>query len=62
MFDRPGRLPGLALALLFVSLHPLSAQDDEATANQLSFVPPPVEGVISLGAYDSKGQGPEEGR
>jgi hypothetical protein len=56
MFDRPRWFPGLALALLFGSLHALSAQDDDATANELSFVPPPVEGVISLGAYDSKGK------
>src|SRR6201996_5542240 len=56
MFDRPRWLPGLALALLFISLHALYAEDDEATADQLSFVPPPVEGVISLGAYDSKGK------
>jgi hypothetical protein len=56
MFDRRRWLPGLALALLFVSLQALSAQDDDATANQLLFVPPPIEGVISLGAYDSKGK------
>jgi hypothetical protein len=56
MFDRPRWFPGLALAVLLVSLHALYAQDDDSTANELSFVPPPVEGVISLGAYDSKGK------
>jgi hypothetical protein len=56
MFDRPRWFPGFALALLFVSLQALYAEDDDSTTNELSFVPPPVEGVISLGAYDSKGK------
>jgi hypothetical protein len=56
MFDRPRWFPGIALLLWFVSLHALNAQDEESNANQLMFVPPPVEGVISLGVYDSKGK------
>jgi hypothetical protein len=56
MFDRPRWFPGIALLLSFVSMQALKAQDEEASANQLLFVPPPVEGVISLGAYDSKGK------
>jgi hypothetical protein len=56
MFDRPRWYPGIALLLWFVSLHGLNAQDEESNANQLLFVPPPVEGVISLGVYDSKGK------
>ena len=56
MFDRPRWFPGIALLLCFVPLHPINAQDEEANANQLLFVPPPVEGVISLGVYDSKGK------
>jgi hypothetical protein len=56
MFDRSRWLPGIALALSFVSLHALNAQDEDSDANQLLFVPPPVEGVISVGAYDSKGK------
>jgi hypothetical protein len=56
MFDRLRRFPGTALLLCFVSLHTLKAQDEESNANKLLFVPPPVEGVISLGAYDSKGK------
>src|ERR1700692_2761884 len=56
MFDPPRWFPGIALLLSFVSLQVLKAQDGESSANQLLFVPPPVEGVISLGAYDSKGK------
>src|SRR5580704_3079852 len=56
MFDRPRWLPGIALLLWFVQLHLINAQDEEANAKQLLFVPPPVEGVISLSAYDSKGK------
>jgi hypothetical protein len=56
MFDRPRWLPGIALLLWFVPLHLINAQDEEANANQLLFVPPPAEGVISLGVYDSKGK------
>src|ERR1700675_3665547 len=56
MFDRPRWFPGIALVLSFVSLHALYAQDEESNANLLLFVPPPVEGVISLGAYDSSGK------
>ena len=56
MFDPPRWFPGIALLLSFVSLQVLKAQDEESSANQLLFVPPPIEGVISLGAYDSKGK------
>jgi hypothetical protein len=56
MFDRPRWFPGIAVLLLFVPFHVLNAQDEESNSNQLMFVPPPVEGVISLGAYDSKGK------
>ncbi len=56
MFDRPRWFSGLALLLSFVSLQALNAQDEEPNSNQLLFVPPPVEGVISLGAYDSRGK------
>ena len=56
MFDRPRWFPGIALVLSLVSLHALYAQDEESNANLLLFVPPPVEGVISLGAYDSSGK------
>jgi hypothetical protein len=56
MFDRPRWFSGIALLLSFVSLHALNAQDEESNSNQLLFIPPPVEGVISLGAYDSKGK------
>jgi len=43
------------LVVLLLCL-PLHSQDEEASNNQLIFVPPPVEGVISLGVYDSKGK------
>ena len=56
MFDRPRWFSGIALLLSFVSLQALNAQDEEPNSNQLLFVPPPVEGVISLGAYDSRGK------
>jgi hypothetical protein len=56
MFDRPRWIPGIALLLSLLSLHALKAQDEESNSSQLLFVPPPVEGVISLGAYDSKGK------
>src|SRR6202040_2880279 len=56
MFEPLRRFSGVALLLSFVLLHPLDAQDDESNSHQLLFVPPPVEGAISLGAYDSKGK------
>src|SRR3984957_3026601 len=56
MFDRPRWIPGIALLLSLLSLQALKAQDEESNSSQLLFVPPPVEGVISLGAYDSKGK------
>ena len=33
-----------------------SSRMTKSKPNQLLFVPPPVEGVISLGAYDNKGK------
>jgi hypothetical protein len=42
--------------VLFLLALPLQAQDEEASGNQLMFVPPPVEGVISLGVYDIRGK------
>ncbi len=42
--------------VLFLLALPLHSQDEEASNNQLIFVPPPVEGVISLGVYDSRGK------
>jgi hypothetical protein len=56
MFDCSRRFPWIALLLCFVPLHPINAQDEQANANQLLFVPPPAEGVISLGVYDNKGK------
>lgn len=40
----------------FGTLNALNAQNEEPNSNQLMFVPPPVEGVISLGVYDSRGK------
>ena len=56
MFDRPRWFTGIGLLLSFVSFQALNAQDEESSSNQLQFVPPPVDGVISLGVYDSKGK------
>ncbi|HWY91579.1 MAG TPA: hypothetical protein VNY04_01665, partial [Chthoniobacterales bacterium] len=42
--------------VLFLLALPLHSQDEEASNNQLIFIPPPVEGVISLGVYDSRGK------
>jgi hypothetical protein len=56
MFDRSRWASGLALALWLFSLSTLNAEDEETSTNQLMFVPPPVEGVISLAVYDSKGK------
>jgi hypothetical protein len=55
MFDRRWT-SGLTLALWLLSFSALHAEEEEAGANQLMFVPPPVEGVISLAVYDSKGK------
>ena len=56
MFDRSSWTSGLTLALWFLLLGVLPAEEEETNANQLMFVPPPVEGVISLAVYDSKGK------
>ncbi len=55
MFDHPRWFSRIALLLSVVSLQSLHAEDG-SKPNQLLFVPPPVEGVISLGAYDNKGK------
>jgi hypothetical protein len=54
MFERSRWLPWTVLALWLLSLGTLKADEEESSAGQLIFVPPPVEGVISLGVYDSK--------
>jgi hypothetical protein len=54
MFDRSRWTPWTVLALWLLSLGTLKADEEETSAGQLMFVPPPVEGVISLGVYDSK--------
>src|ERR1700730_14189685 len=54
MFDRSRWTPWTILALWLISLSALKADEEEASARQLMFVPPRVEGVISLGVYDSK--------
>lgn len=56
MSDYLPRGPISVFAVLFLFTLPLHSQDEEASNNQLIFVPPPVEGVISLGVYDSRGK------
>ncbi|MBV8376157.1 MAG: hypothetical protein JO279_04065 [Verrucomicrobia bacterium] len=56
MFESPRWFAGITLLLWFVSPNVLKAQDEESNSSQLLFVPPPVEGVISLGVYNSKGK------
>ncbi|HEY0790698.1 MAG TPA: hypothetical protein VGD78_06495 [Chthoniobacterales bacterium] len=64
MPKRPGRgrkrrFAALALAgcLLLLGAPPAYPQDEQASnRRQLMFVPPPVEGVVSLGVYDSHGK------
>src|ERR1700756_3422104 len=56
MFDLSGWRSISAAAILFLFSPPLHSQDEEPGDNQLIFGPPPVEGVISLGVYDSKGK------
>lgn len=56
MFDWPRWFAGIALLIWFVAPHLLNAEDEDSSANQLLFVPPPVDGVISLGVYNSKGK------
>jgi hypothetical protein len=53
MFEHPVRVSGLALLLYLLALCATDAQETEPNANQLLFVPPPIQGVISLGVYDS---------
>src|SRR5271165_4989280 len=54
MFERSRWTLWTILALWLLSLCALKADEEETSASQLMFVPPPVEGVISLGVYDSK--------
>jgi hypothetical protein len=54
MFDRSRWSPWTVLALWLLLLGALKADEEETSAEQLMFVPPPVEGLISLGVYDSK--------
>jgi hypothetical protein len=56
MFDSPRWFAGITLLIWLISPHVLKGQDEESSSNQLLFVPPPVEGVISLGVYNSKGK------
>src|SRR5215471_6825827 len=45
----------IAIILLFFTT-PLRCEDEESSKDRLMFVPPPVQGVISLGVYDDKGK------
>jgi hypothetical protein len=56
MFEHPVRVPGLAILLYLLALCAAGAQESEPNANQLLFLPPPIQGVISLGIYDSDGK------
>jgi hypothetical protein len=56
MSDCFRRGPTSIIMVLFLLALPLHSQDEEASANQLIFVPPPVEGIISLGVYDNRGK------
>jgi hypothetical protein len=56
MFDCLRWRPISTVIVLFLLAAPLHSQDEETSSNQLIFVPPPIEGVISLGVYDSKGK------
>jgi hypothetical protein len=50
-------LCALAIFLFtFFSLDALAPAQENATGKQLMFVPPPVDGVISLGVYDARGR------
>src|ERR1700751_2028267 len=56
MFDSSRWRPALVAAIVLILAHLLYSQDEETSNNELIFVPPPVEGVISLGVYDGKGK------
>ncbi len=61
MFNRAFRLTGIALVLCIFGLRTAVAAtgetpDAEPNPDQLLFVPPPTEGVISLGVYDNDGK------
>jgi hypothetical protein len=40
----------------FAPRHFAGAEENEETGKQLMFIPPPVEGLISLGVYDTRGK------
>jgi hypothetical protein len=42
--------------LLLAAFPPFLRAQDETESEQLMFIPPPVQGVISLGVYDEKGK------
>lgn len=46
----------LVVSLLFAPRLFAGAEENEETGKQLMFIPPPVEGVISLGVYDAHGK------
>jgi hypothetical protein len=48
-------IPILA-CLLLAAFPPFLSAQDETESEQLMFIPPPVQGVISLGVYDEKGK------
>jgi hypothetical protein len=55
MFDRSRWLAAL-LAIGVSHFHVCAQTEETTTGNQLMFVPPPVEGALSLGIYDSRGK------
>ena len=46
----------LVVSLLFAPRLFAGAEENEETGQQLMFIPPPIEGVISLGVYDAHGK------
>jgi hypothetical protein len=59
MFNSPLRVSGIALFLCLFGLRAvdgIEAPDTEPNPDQLLFVPPPADGVISLGVYDKDGK------
>ena len=59
MFNRHLRVTGIVLFLCLVGLRAVAgieAPDTEPNPDQLLFVPPPTEGVISLGVYNNDGK------
>jgi hypothetical protein len=56
MFEHSVRATGLSLLLWVSALWLVDAQEAEPNPNQLLFVPPPVQGTVSLGIYDGDGK------